>query len=329
MPPIHPMLQPRTLNRREAMLALGAGVGVAASPALFSPPSFAQSAVPAAAHHTIKLGQFEITVISDGTMALPLGFALPLTPVADVEALYAAHAQKLGASELTAQVNVAIVKTPGATIVIDCGGGTDFMPSMGRFADNFERAGIQPGSVTHVVFTHAHADHLWGVIDPLEDATRFPAARHVITAAEFDYWTKPGMEASVPDAMKGVAIGSARRLKSIGERFEKVKPGAAIAPGVMLVDTAGHTPGHVSVVLKSGSESLMIGGDVLTNPIVSFACPDWPWGPDTDRDLAIASRKRTLDMLATDKMALLGYHMPWPGIGRVERKDTAYRFVQV
>jgi glyoxylase-like metal-dependent hydrolase (beta-lactamase superfamily II) len=105
------------------------------------------------------------------------------------------------------------------------------------------------------------------------------------------------------------------------------KPGDEIAPGVTLIDTAGHTPGHVSVLLNSGGNQLLIGGDVLNQSVVSFAKPDWRWGADMDPELAIAARKRTLDMLATDRISLLGYHLPWPGLGRVERKDTAFRFI--
>lgn len=309
------------LTRRQTLAMLGAGA--LAAPALLSP---ARLLAAPASHHTIKVGQFEITVFTDGDITLPLKFVLPTIPPADAEALYAANGQKLDV--IKGQINVTLVKTPDATILVDCGGGGDFMPTMGRLADNLDKAGVAPDSITHVMFTHAHADHLWGVIDPLDDGTRFTKARHLITGAEFDHWMKPGIENEVPDALKPMAIGTSRRLKAIADRIEQVKPGSEIVPGVAVVDTAGHTPGHVSVLLKSGSDQLLIGGDVLTNPIVSFAKPDWPWGPDTDREMAIATRKRTLDILATEKMRLLGYHLPWPGIGMIERKDTAFRFVQ-
>jgi glyoxylase-like metal-dependent hydrolase (beta-lactamase superfamily II) len=275
--------------------------------------------------HSFKLGAFDITAVSDGTFTLPAAFALPTTPRADVDALYLAHGQTFDGLE--GQMNVTVVKTPDAIIVVDCGGGGDFMPTMGQFADNLERAGIAADSVTHVVFTHAHADHLWGVVDPLDGGSRFPKARHVITGVEFDHWMTPDIETMVPDAMKGVTIGSIRRLKTLAERLERVKAGAELVPNVLLLDTPGHTPGHVSLLLKSGTEQLLIGGDVLTNPIVSFAKPAWTWGPDYDQSLAAITRQRTLAMLATDKVQLLGYHLPWPGVGRVEKKEGAYRFV--
>ncbi|NJM55186.1 MAG: MBL fold metallo-hydrolase [Verrucomicrobiae bacterium] len=151
--------------------------------------------------HRIGLGPFEITVVSDGEVTLPLDFLLPGKSRDEVSALYRAQGGELAANAtaLRGEVNVTVVKTQDATIVIDCGGGTDFMPTTGRFAANLEAAGIAPDSVTHVVFTHAHADHFWGVFDPFDDATRFSKARHVMPAAEIDYWQRPNIENEVPE----------------------------------------------------------------------------------------------------------------------------------
>lgn len=314
-------------TRRQALGAL-AGTGAAAALGLLLPRSgFAQGGAPAGTPpvHVSTLGGFGLTVVSDGTVQLPMSFLLPATPKTDADALLVAHGHPAGG--VTGQMNVTVLRAGDATIVVDCGAGADFMPTTGRFADNFEKTGIAPESVTHVIFTHAHADHLWGVIDPLEETTRFPKARHLMAAAEIDYWLRPGIETEVPEAMKGMAIGIARRLGALKDRLETIRPGTEVAPGVSVMDTSGHTPGHLSVLVRSGSEQVLIGGDVLSSPVFSFARPDWPWGPDTDRDRGAATRRRTLDMLATDRIGLIGYHLPWPGAGRVERKDGGYRFV--
>lgn len=276
--------------------------------------------------HRMLLGSFEITIILDGTLSFPMSFALPGRDKADVEDLFASAGDK-APDGIMAQVNVTLVKTGDALILIDTGGGPDFMPSVGRLADNLEAAGISADAVTHVIFTHAHADHLWGVIDPLDDGSRFPNARHIMTAAEFDYWTTPDREAQVPDVFKPMAVGTARRLKAIAERIEMRNAGEEITTGVHIVDTAGHTPGHVSVLLRSGSEQLMIGGDALAHSLVSFAAPRWRWGSDMDGDRAAATRQCLLDRLASEQIPLIGYHLPWPGIGRVERKDLAFCFI--
>jgi glyoxylase-like metal-dependent hydrolase (beta-lactamase superfamily II) len=274
--------------------------------------------------HRFKVGTFGVTVVSDGTLTLPLSFVLPATDEAERRAILA---PALRADTLVAQVNVAIVEAGPARVLIDTGGGPDFVPTLGKLADRLGAAGIAPESITHVVFTHGHPDHLWGVIDPLGDASMFGKARHIMTGLERDFWLKPGVEKLVPAAMEGMAAGTQRRMKQIEERIEAGRPGSEVVKGLTLVATPGHTPGHASVLVRSGSESLMIGGDALSQSIVSFEKPDWRWGPDLDPDLAIQSRKKLLDHLATDKIALLGYHLPWPGVGRVERKGTAYRFV--
>ncbi len=309
---------------RRNLLQTGSAFAAAASWPLGSQPASAATQ----GVHTFKHGTFEITVISDGFANLPTSFVLGSTPPKDVADLFAAGGLPPATEGIIAPVNVTLVKTPDALILIDAGGGGDFMPTLGKFSDTFDAAGLKPEAVTHVIFTHAHADHLWGVIDPLDGGTRYPNARHFITGAEFDYWMTPDREKSVPEMLVKMAVGTARRLKILAERLNKPKAGAELTPGVMLLDTAGHTPGHVSVLLKSGTEQLLIGADALTHPLVSFAKPDWRWGSDTDADMGIVARKRTLDMLASDKVSLLGYHLPWPGVGRVEKKDTAYRFVQ-
>lgn len=301
------------ISRRE-VLAGAAGLAAASLPA----PAVAR-------HHAFRLGSFEIAVVSDGALSLPISFVLPGTPPAEIDALFAANG--LDANRLQSQVNVMVVKTPTDLILIDAGAGTDFMQGLGQFPEALKAAGIEAEKVTKVIFTHAHADHLWGVIDEF-DTSRYPNAQHLMSAAELDYWRQPDLPTRVPEAFQAMASGTARRLKMIDDLLKPVQPGVEIAPGVTLVDTSGHTPGHVSVLLSSGSERLLVGGDVLTQSIVSFARPDWRWGADMDAAKAAASRRRTLDMLATDRVALLGTHLPWPGMGRVERAGDAYRFLQ-
>ena len=278
--------------------------------------------------HSFKLGAADVTVISDGTMAMPLGWVLPDRTQDAVAGVFKEAGKTLG--ELSLQVNVALVRLGPELILIDAGAGSDFAPQRGKLADNLAKAGVQPDAITKVVFTHAHPDHLWGVIDPLDGGTIFPKARHFMTAVERDYWLKPGVENSVPEAVRGAAAGTQRRLNELGARIETVKAGDEIVPGLSLIDTAGHSPGHVSVLVQSGGSRLLIGSDALIEPVISFARPDWRWGPDWDQDVAIAARKRTLDMLVADKIALLGYHLPWPGLGRVERATAGaagYRFI--
>lgn len=307
------------LTRRSVLAGAGA---VALGGGLAAPSAQAQAA---GTSHRLKVGDAEITILSDGQLSLPLGLMLPGKPETDVAALFAREGHTFGG--LRSEINVTVVRIGREVILIDTGSGPDFMPSVGKLQDNMAAAAVDPASITKVVFTHAHADHLWGVIDPLGGDTLFEGADHVMTTTERDFWLTAGVESRVPDAFRGMAVGTQRRLKAIASRIRTVATETEVAPGVALIDTAGHTPGHASVLIRSGTEQLLIGGDVLNQPIISFAEPGWRWGPDLDGDRAAATRIRVLDRLATDRTRFLGYHLPWPGVGDVERKGMAFRFV--
>ena len=274
-----------------------------------------------------RLGSFEISVVSDGTLNVPLAFALPETPAAEAAKLFAAYG--MPAEGLPPQTNVTLVRAGSELVLIDAGSGPKFQPTAGKLSENLEAAGIDPKTITKVVFTHGHADHLWGAIDDFDDAERFPNAKYVIAAAEWDFWTNPDTPARVPDAFRGMALGSARILKQIEKKVERRKAGDTVAPGMVYVGTPGHTPGHMAVGIESGGQRLIVGGDVFNNNAVSFAKPEWRVGSDHDRDQGIATRKQLLDQLATDRIPLIGFHLSWPGFGMVERRGPTYRFVPV
>lgn len=302
------------LSRRQIM----AGAAALGASGLGLPDRLAAQAAP----HRFKVGAAEVTVLSDGALTAAWSFVLPGRPQPEIAA--AGQPQP----EFRLQYNVTLVKFGNELILVDAGSGPDFAPARGKLADNLEKAGIKPEAITRVVFTHAHPDHLWGVMDPLDGGSQFPKARLHMPAAELDFWLKPGIEAQVPESVRGSAAGTQRRLKELGAKIETMKPGAEIVPGLAVVDSAGHTPGHVCLLLTSGNDKLMIIGDALTEPVISFTRPEWRWNPDWDQDMAVASRKRLLDMLVTDKVPLVGYHLPWPGLGRVERAGAGYRLAQ-
>ncbi|MDX2158795.1 MAG: MBL fold metallo-hydrolase [Hyphomicrobiaceae bacterium] len=274
--------------------------------------------------HKLAVGAAEIMIVSDGVFSLPLSLVLPDTPKERLEVLFKQHGTGL---EIVAETNVTIVRDGAMLALIDTGAGPDFMPTLGRLPDTLDALGIKAEDVTHVVFTHAHADHLWGVVDPFGDGSRWPNARHVMTATERDFWLAPNVEDRVPAFQKGMATGIQRRLKALGDIIVGVTSNTQVAPGLALLPAPGHTPGHAAVVVRSGTEEVIVGGDALTHAVVSFAAPDWRWGSDIDWQTAAATRSRMLDRLTTSKARLVGYHLPWPGVGRVERDGTAFKFV--
>jgi glyoxylase-like metal-dependent hydrolase (beta-lactamase superfamily II) len=306
------------VHRRGALVGLG---GLLTAP--FWPQRIARAATPVFRR---KVGAIELTLLSDGSLNMPLSFMLPETPAAEAAGLLTAHG--LPASGSPMPLNVTLVKTGSDHVLLDAGSGSHFQDTAGRLAENLEAANIDPASIRKVVFTHGHPDHLWGAIDDF-DEDRFPNASYVIAAAEWDFWINPETAHNVPDWRKGMAVGSARVLKRLEGKIERRKPGDVVSPGLSYVGTPGHTPGHMSIMVESGGERLLIAGDALTHPAISFARPDWRVVSDHDHDRAAATRRRLLDQLATDRLPLVGYHLPWPGHGMVERDGTAYRFVPV
>ncbi len=304
-----------TPHRRSVLKGLGAALLVPYAP-------LAHAATAPVPH---KVGGIEVMVVSDGVLNVPLSFTLPEATPAEAAALFKAHG--LPEQGAPAQTNAVLVRTGKEIVLIDAGSGPNFQPTAGKLQENLEAAGIAPEQITKVVFTHAHADHLWGAIDDFGDGDRFPNASYVIAAPEWDFWRDPQAAEKMPDWLKGMAIGTARVLSKIEGKTERRKAGDTVAPGLSYVASPGHTPGHMSVLVADGGQSLMIGGDVLTHTAISFAQPAWRIGSDFDRDRAVLTRKALLDQLAGDKTPLVGFHLAWPGLGVVERAGPAYRFI--
>lgn len=314
---------PEQKVRRPALRGCDRRTAVAGMAALLA--SAWPAARAAATTIPVRIGEATVETASDGTLTSSLAFMLPDTPRAEVEAAFKAEGQPAEARPIP--TNASLLRVGGEIILIDAGSGGSFQPTAGRLAETLAGLNVAPEAITQVVFTHAHPDHLWGAVDDFDDSERFPNARYVVPAAEWDFWTRDDVETVVPDWLKGFAVGSRRILRRLEAKMERRKPGEAIAPGLTYVATPGHTPGHASVLVAAGREQVLIGGDALSHALVSFRRPAWAFGSDLDRDLAARTRLALLDRLANDRMTLVGFHLPELGIGRVERAGEAYRFV--
>lgn len=274
----------------------------------------------------IARGEFEVIVVSDGALNLA-----PNALARDRDAEVAATLEKAGMPKdrVIAPVNVTFVKRGAELIAIDCGAGPNFMEGAGKLADNLSAAGIEAKAVTKVVFTHGHPDHLWGVIDEFDNSPRFPNAQYVMSAAELDLWLSPDAETKVPSDRANFVPGARRNLKEIKDRLTTVTPGQEVAKGLVAIDTAGHTQGHISIEIAGGPEPLIVLADALTHPVISFAYPDWRPAADHEPDRAAALRKKLLDRLVADRATIIGTHLPGLGVGRVEKRGAAYGFVAV
>lgn len=273
---------------------------------------------------TLEFGTTRIDSLSDGYLVLPGSFLLADRPVEDAAEIMARYG--LTTDGLQPACNVTLVRDGTNIVLFDTGSGPDFMPSAGKLPDALDALGLTAADITHVVFTHAHPDHIWGTLDDFDDPM-FPDATHMIGKTEFDYWIDDATVDRIGEARAVFAVGAKRRLDAIEDQIETFTDGTEILPGIAARATFGHTPGHMSFEVRQGSESVLITGDAIANHHVAFERPDWHSGGDQDADLGAATRKALLDQLAQDKMQLIGFHLPGGGIGRAERNGDSYRFI--
>jgi glyoxylase-like metal-dependent hydrolase (beta-lactamase superfamily II) len=273
----------------------------------------------------IALGPFEVISLSDGHLDLPGAMLFGDAPQAELMPILQAHGVDYGRVE--APCNLTLLRAPGVLALFDAGSGSGFMPSAGRLPGSLAALGVGADEITHVIFTHAHPDHLWGVLDDFDDPV-FPEAQFMIAQEEWAFWTDPETLLRIDPARTSFAVGAARRLSAIQEQMMRFKGGDEILPGVLAHATPGHTPGHMAFEIRSGSDAVLVGGDAIGNGHVAFAHPDWPSGTDHDPAQGAKTRARLLDMLAAEQMRLLGFHLPGGGLGRVERRTEGYQFVQ-
>ena len=276
-----------------------------------------------AAPYSFKHGRFNVTVVSDGHLVLPTGFLAPGAPAEERAALLKAAGQT--GEQYQSPTNITLVASGSDLILIDMGSGDRFMPTAGKLWDNLKAAGIDKDKITKVVFTHGHPDHLWGTVDELDEMV-LPKASYTIAAAEWDFWSGENATRGLPAERAGFVTGARRNFARIKERVTMLKPGGDVVTGLRALATHGHTQGHIALEL-AGGDGLVICGDALTHPGISFAHPEWRPVADHVPDEAAATRRKLLDRLAADRSLLIGFHLPYPGVGRVQRSDNAYRFV--
>jgi Zn-dependent hydrolases, including glyoxylases len=291
-------------------LALGSGALLGAAPRL--------------ARASTTLGTMQIDIVSDGNLVLPRDFILGPMPADEVSAILARNG--VTGEALTPPCNVTLLRHDDRVILFDVGSGTDFQPTAGLLPEALDALGLTPEDITHLVVTHGHPDHIWGLLDDFDEAF-LPNAQILMGRAEFDYWMDPATLDSIGEARQAFAIGAQRRLEAVADLVTFFEDGTEILPGVAARLTPGHTPGHMSFELRDGSESLMVLGDAIGNHHVAFERPDWESGSDQDAATAASTRVALFDQLVSAQMPVAGFHLPG-GLGRVERHpEGGYRFV--
>ena len=308
-------LKPQLVVDRRKFLAAAAG--------LIAAGLLPKSVLALAGPHSFKHGAVDVTVVSDGHLVLPTGVFGPDAPPEALKAILAAAGAT--GSEIQVPANVTLIKSGSDLILFDNGSGTEFQPSAGKLVENLKLAGIDPAAITKMVFTHAHPDHIWATVNS-GGSLNFPNAAYYCAAAEWDFWMGKDILTQMPKEMHPFVLGAQKHLNGAKDRVMMVKPGDDIVTGIRVLETYGHTPGHVSFEV-AGGDGLIIVGDAIGLPVMYFPHPEWRLAFDAMHDVAVAKRKALLDRAATDKTKMLGFHWPYPGVGYAERKDSAYQFV--
>ncbi len=224
------------------------------------------------------------------------------------------------------QINTLVLRRGNGLIVVDNGAAGLFGPTTGKIGERLSALGISPDQVTAVVLTHAHGDHFGGLLDK-EGKPTYPNAAHFVSKAELDFWTAPEPDLSrigIPPENRKPFIATVQKyLGALKARITPVQPGQSILPGVEVVGAPGHTPGHVALLVTSDKESLFNTADSVHHPMI-FGHPEWMLAFDVDPKQAIATRRKILDRAASDRLRVLAYHLPYPGLGHVRPAKGAY-----
>ena len=308
------------MNRRD-FLTTSALASVAAATTTALPAAAAGHATTLPIVQTHHVGAAKVTAISDGF--LPIG---PELLAGGDEATFAARlsdAHICGAQHPTG-VNAYLIETGDARVMVDAGTGAAMGPGLGQLGGNLAALGVDPASITHIVATHLHPDHVGGVLNDNQNV--FSGAELIVSADDVAFWTNEEIAAGAPDDFKPFFALAAGVVQSFGERVRTVTGEADLGLGLTAMPMPGHTPGHMGVLLDSDGDQLLLWGDILHVPPVQLADPSVTIAFDADADMARTTRARVMDMAATDGLAVAGAHISFPGIGYLETAGTGFRW---
>jgi len=326
------------LTRRSVLVGTAAATATVLSPAVR--PSPASAAAPlsgkqAPGWYRYKVGSFEVTVVTDGVRPTPLADNFISNQRKDVVSGGLASVYVGIDKEKPVYPFTPIVVNTGAKLVVmDTGLGLSVYEqskgAMGQFHANLAAAGIDAKTVDTVIISHFHGDHINGLLGA-NGKLAFPNAEVMVPKSEWDYWLDDGNASRAPEGLVKSTHGNVRRV--FGALDRKVTPyeaGKEIVPGITSMFTPGHTLGHTSHIVASGSDRVLVQADVTAGPALLFVRnPGWHPGFDMDGALAEQTRRKLYDMAVADKMLIQGFHFPFPAAGYAEKDGAGYRLVPI
>ncbi len=270
------------------------------------------------------VGDLRVTVLLDGFFDL----GHPLITNATAEQIDAGMTSAyLGAGDqIRLPISIHLVHAADGITMIDAGSGSAFGPTAGRVAAALNTMGIGTEEITRIVLTHMHPDHIGGLLSSDGKAVFGSASLHV-HEADLKFWTDEAIAASVPDDSKPFFALARSVSAAYSERLNTFVGSADLGGGLSTVEAFGHTPGHSAVRVSDGTDQLLILGDAAAVAAVQFQSPDAGIAFDADGAQAAVTRKAIFDMVSADRIALAATHLPFPGVGHVERTNSAYAWV--
>jgi glyoxylase-like metal-dependent hydrolase (beta-lactamase superfamily II) len=314
---------------RRALLS-SAGLGIIAAPAILSGRAFAQENKNLAINrvtppdiHKFKVGTFQVLVVKDGARASGNpGETFGTNQSAEtVGKLLTSNF--LPADQFVNSFSPTLVDTGSDVILFDTGlGKAGRNQGTGRLIEGLAAAGYMPEDITIVVITHMHGDHIGGIMEDGKPA--FPKARYVAGETEYNFWTDAARAGTPAEGNQKAVLAN---VKPLAEKTTFLKDGGEVVSGINAIAAPGHTPGHMIFNIESTGKRLLLTADTANHFVLSLQKPEWEVRFDMDKAKAAESRKMVFDMVATDRIAFLGYHMPFPAVGYAEKYESGYRFV--
>ncbi|MBB6272485.1 glyoxylase-like metal-dependent hydrolase (beta-lactamase superfamily II) [Pedobacter cryoconitis] len=283
-------------------------------------------------YHRFKLGKLELTIVTDGHILFPSvqpNFA-PGIDSNQVNNLLEDNFLPTNQADLS--INVLIVKSDHKLILIDTGCGLVFGEKCGWLVKNLKQLDILPEQITDIILTHGHPDHIGGLINR-QGESMFTSASIYVSRIEKDFWMHPHPDLSKSkmnnEVVKKLIIDTAHQtFTKTQKQLQLFEDGDILLNCLKLTLAPGHTPGHSIITIFSEGQEIVHTGDLVHSSVLVFAHPEWGFDGDTDFDLAAQTRKAVLEQLVQSRKQVFSYHLPWPGLGHVRRKESGYEWVQ-
>ena len=313
-----------TPNRREVVLSATGAAALGLTGTLTFLPSALADMAREKGHVSYKIGDIECISLYDGIWKK--GHADNFIRNASVDDTKAAlKAAGLSDEFVPIEFTQTVLKTGGKTVLIDTGTGGQLAPTAGMMAKHMEAAGVDGSKIDTILISHFHPDHIFGLMAKDTNEQIFPNAEIVVPEAEYKFWTDPALIPKLPENRQGLA----KRIQATFPNWKNVTQVAGekdVAPGIRSLPAFGHTPGHTAYHVSSGSDQLIVAGDIANVPALFVANPTWQAVFDADPETATKNRIALFDRAIADGAVIAGYHFGFPNAGKISKDGDGYVF---